>query len=157
MTKQEMVGLYLYDHLLGAEVATGILKKYAKSEKNTHNKELLIKMSEQIESEKNLLTKISENYPKNFRLRTRNFILGNLAKFASMMRIWLFVKVPLRRVEILDILISGVNGKICLWKAIDPSILAPYNTRPEELINRAKGQLDNLSKIHHQYSVSLFS
>jgi hypothetical protein len=139
----DLLAIYLQDHLAGSTFGTELARRIRNENEGTELGEYLARVTREIEEDRAALTSIMDaldvhaNPLKNTLFWTAEKALrlkpnGSLTSYT-----------PLSRVLELESLISGVNGKLALWQAL--RVIAERDTRLDparldELAARATAQ-----------------
>lgn len=131
---------YLNDHLGGAQIAVQILERMRDQQKNSHYREFSAALLPQIEADDRVLRSLIEK-------------IGASQSTLKQAGGWLTEKLgrlklgdagsDIETFESLELLVVGIHGKLCLWKALDvASGLDPRLSGVDfkELIRRAEEQ-----------------
>jgi hypothetical protein len=157
MFSSKLVPIYLNDHLAGSTAGHDLTARSAKSNEGTELGEFLSDLVGQIEADKAMLEDVMARlHVKHDQVK---LTAGWLAEKAGRLKLngRLLEYSPLSRVIELEGLITGVNGKLALWRALAHA--APGEPRIADidfvqLIARAEEQLGGLWE-HHARAVEL--
>jgi hypothetical protein len=157
MFSSELLPIYLNDHLTGSTIGRELAQRAAKSNEGTELGDFLQDLAAQIAADRAQLEDVMA------RLDVQRDVLkvsaGWLGEKIGRLKLngRLLDYSPLSRVVELEALISGVNAKLALWRAL--AINAPQEPRIAEidftqLVARAEEQLAGLWA-HHGRAVEL--
>ena len=143
-----LLGIYLNDHLAGATAGVEISRRTAGSNNGTEFGEDLAELAKSIEADRDALRQVMQRFgvaPNSaktalVRLAERT---GRLVKLNG--RILSYS--PLSRVEELEILRIGVEGKLALWRTLKETRGTDQRLEGvdlDELVARAERQRDQL-------------
>jgi hypothetical protein len=157
MFSSKLVPIYLNDHLAGSTAGHDLTARSAKSNEGTELGAFLSDLVGQIEADKAMLEDVMARlHVKHDQVK---LTAGWLAEKAGRLKLngRLLEYSPLSRVIELEGLITGVNGKLALWRALAQA--APGEPRIADidfvqLIARAEEQLAGLWE-HHARAVEL--
>jgi hypothetical protein len=152
---QNLLAIYLQDHLAGATVGVELARRAASENAATALGEILESLKDEIEDDRaslNTIMSVLEISPDRLKNAAgwagekagRLKLNGRLTSYS-----------PLSPVVELEALIAGVNGKRALWRALrrladdDPRLQAD---QLEELLARADRQLETLWSVHSEAS-----
>ncbi|WP_051174060.1 hypothetical protein [Amycolatopsis orientalis] len=145
-----LLGIYLNDHLAGATAGTELAKRLAGAERGHRGEAVLSRLADEIADDRNaLLTCMAALEVPVRQYKTIAAWAGEkLARLKPNGR--LVSRSPLSRVEELEMLRLGVEGKAAGWRTLraragtDPRLDAG---RLDDLIDRARRQIDELEEL----------
>jgi hypothetical protein len=151
----ERLATYLNDHLAGSSAGLDLARRIAGDNRGSAYGTEVGKIADEIAGDRAALEDVMD------RLGVRRDQLRLLAAWGAE-RIrrtipwsWVFDRAGLGRLEELELLSGGVNGKLSLWQALD-------ETRPlrdvdfAALADRARSQLDRLEALRRQAAGEAF-
>jgi hypothetical protein len=156
MFSSDLLPIYLNDHLAGSTIGRELARRAAGSNQGTELGDFLADLAAQIEADRAQLEDVMTRL--DVHVDTMKVTAGWLAEKVGRLKLngRLLEYSPLSRVVELEALISGVNGKLALWRAL--AIAAPQEPRIAEvdfvqLIARAEEQLAGLWD-HHSHAIA---
>ncbi|MDK9499585.1 hypothetical protein QEZ40_005010 [Streptomyces katrae] len=156
----ELLGVYLNDHLAGANAGTELLRRAARTHRGTALGPPLAALAEEVAEDLESLRAVMAGLgvPES---RGRA-ALGRLAEKAGRLKLngRLFTRSPLSDVLELEAMRLGVEGKACMWRALQA--LADRGARVDgarmhELLRRAERQIGILETLRGERSVQVFA
>jgi hypothetical protein len=134
---------YLHDHLAGSVVISEMLSA-ALAHEDVRDRDFLQRLYEQISDERTQLADLCD------RIGDKESVVKNISAWAAEKIARLKVSAshaPLRHLEFLDTLLTGVRGKLGLWQVMEsasPGTFAPLDL--PALIKRAEYQLMEITR-----------
>ena len=142
---------YLQDHRAGAEMGSDLARRLAGENRGTPYEDVLVGLAQDIEQDVALLEDIMARYDVDkAKLKTSGAnVAEKLARLKPNDQLTGYS--PLSRLLELEVLRSGVQGKLGLWDAL--AEIAPYDNRLDEdeivaCVARAEAQLAALREQH---------
>lgn len=144
----ELLHLYLNDHLAGAVAGTELARRAAAENEGTEFGAFLTDLAQEIEVDRLALEALMETLGAS-----RDLLKGGTAWLAEKLgRLKLNGQLtgysPLSRLLELELLASGVEGKLCLWRALQV-VLGP-STQLGDLVERGERQRAGLEDWHRR-------
>ncbi|MFD0354036.1 hypothetical protein ACFVHW_09835 [Streptomyces sp. NPDC127110] len=156
----ELLGIYLNDHLTGASAGTELLRRAARSHRDTALGPPLAALAREVAEDRESLRAVMAGLgvPES---RGRA-ALGRLAEKAGRLKLngRLFTRSPLSDVLELEAMRLGVEGKACMWRTLQA--LADRGARVDgarlhELVLRAERQIRILETLRGERSAQVFA
>lgn len=140
MTDARLLATYLNDHLAGSTVGVELARRAAGSNSGTPYGRALAKLADEIEEDRATLEKIIDDLDlgKDRVKVTLAWTGEKLGRLKLNGRLLSYS--PLSRLEELEILSLGVEGKLLLWKALRETLGSKSRVDLDELIMRARSQ-----------------
>jgi hypothetical protein len=155
---QELLGIYLNDHLAGATSGTELARRVASSGQEVADGELLRRLADDIGSDRQDLLAIMAA----LQIPVRWYKVGAawIAEKAGRVKLngRLFTRSPLSSLEELELLRLGVEGKAAGWRTLRELARSDRRLDParlDELIARARDQAGLLEELRVQAAASL--
>jgi hypothetical protein len=155
---QELLGIYLNDHLVGATSGTELARRVASSGQEVADGELLRRLADDIGSDRQDLLDIMAA----LQIPVRWYKVGAawIAEKAGRVKLngRLFTRSPLSSLEELELLRLGVEGKAAGWRTLRELARSDRRLDParlDELIARARDQAGLLEELRVQAAASL--
>jgi hypothetical protein len=155
---QELLGIYLNDHLAGATSGTELARRVASSGQEVADAELLRRLADDIGSDRQDLLAIMAA----LQIPVRWYKVGAawIAEKAGRMKLngRLITRSPLSSLEELELLRLGVEGKAAGWRTLREMARSDRRLDParlDELIARARDQAGLLEELRVQAAASL--
>jgi hypothetical protein len=155
---QELLGIYLNDHLAGATSGTELARRVASSGQEVADGELLRRLADDIGSDRQDLLAIMAA----LQIPVRWYKVGAawLAEKAGRVKLngRLVTRSPLSSLEELELLRLGVEGKAAGWRTLRELARSDRRLDParlDELIARARDQAGLLEELRVQAAASL--
>lgn len=140
MTDARLLATYLNDHLAGSTVGVELARRAAGSNSGTPYGRALAKLADEIEEDRATLEKIIDDLDLG-KDRVKVTLAWTGEKFGRLkLNGRLLSYSPLSRLEELEILSLGVEGKLLLWKALRETLGSKSRVDLDELIMRARSQ-----------------
>jgi|HubBroStandDraft_6_1064221.scaffolds.fasta_scaffold45449_2 hypothetical protein len=141
----ESLATYLADHLSGAQIAIELLEAMRDQHDDPSFREFATALLPEIQADDETLHSIAEkigSHPSAIKQAG-----GWLLEKATRLKLGHTGSTDFAMFESLELLAVGIQGKLCLWKALqaaarNDSRLGEYNL--DQLINRAKEQYDRV-------------
>ncbi|MEU6312686.1 hypothetical protein [Streptomyces sp. NPDC047014] len=154
------LGIYLNDHLTGANGGVELLRRAARAQRNGPYGASLESLAEDVAQDRASLRTLMADLDVPV-LRARA-VLGRVAERAGLLKLngRLLSRSPLSDVLELEAMLVGVEGKAACWRSLrglartDPRIDA---AAMDELIRRAEQQIRTLEALRSAAAVSLFT
>ena len=146
-TQQELLAIYLTDHLAGAAAGSRRMRRLAKAERDAEDGPLLARIADEIESDRLALRSMLAD--EGIRLRWYKSAAARIAEAIGLLKVngSVFHRSPLTSVLELELMRMAVTGKLSLWTALSDTGLADrYDI--DGLIDRAASQLVDLEAAH---------
>jgi hypothetical protein len=148
--KDEMLGLYLNDHLAGATAGVELAKRMAGENHDPAGRQEMARLAEEINEDREALIEVlaTLDLPR----RQYKAWLGWLGEKAARLKLngRVLTRSPLSRVVELEALRLGIEGKASVWRTLrnraeaDPRL---DTDRFERLIDRARQQADQVEDL----------
>jgi hypothetical protein len=156
---QRYLPIYLNDHLAAAVGAVQLARRVAKANRDSGYGEALARLAEEINEDRRTL----QSLLKALDVRGDPIkIIASLSaeKFGRLkLNGSLLSYSPLSRMEELEILLLGVNGKAVLWRALRDSIAGDPRVKDfdfDELIKRANSQRQRIEGLRRRAAAEVF-
>jgi hypothetical protein len=141
----EPLAIYINDHLGGAQVALESLKIMREQHDDPKFREFAERLLPEIQADHEILRSLSERTSSgpSVTKQAGGWLIEKLAR----LKLGHAGSTNFEMFESLELLVLGIHGKLCLWKALQAaskldSRLREYNF--EELVNRAQLQYDKV-------------
>jgi hypothetical protein len=117
---EDLMGAYLSDHLAGSVAAVDLIEKLRDQNEGTPLAAYMAELKPQIESDQEVLKQLIERIgePKNPVKQAGGWVLEKLTRLRFDERVTR--SVDLSRLLELEMLAVGIEGKLCLWRALRP-------------------------------------
>jgi hypothetical protein len=149
------LGTYLNDHLAGATVGTRLARRAAKENRDSDYGRVLERLAEEIAEDRATL----EGLMKQLKVRKDRVKAFTPAVAETLGRLKLNEELtsysPLSRLEELELLSLGVEGKLAMWRALRPNLDAAADF--DELIARATSQRRRLERLRVKAAAETFA
>jgi hypothetical protein len=134
--KDTLLGIYLNDHLAGATGGVELIQRLARAEKDWSGGETLRQLAAEVKVDRQTLLKIMADL--EVKVRRYKTVAAWTAEKAGRLKLngHLVTRSPLARLEELEIMRLGVEGKAACWRTL--------RTRAEDDPRLDKAQLDDL-------------
>jgi len=145
----EMLAIYLSDHLAGATGASKSMRRLADAERESPYAETLERMAREIEEDRMTLLSIIE--AQGIEPHWYKAAMARVGEALGMLKTngTLFKRSPLSSLVELEAMRMGVTGKLELWSSLKSTSLAGKHDF-DMLIDRANRQLHQLELVHTQ-------
>jgi hypothetical protein len=146
---EDRLSIYLNDHLAGATAAASLARRAAGNNRSTGYGDVLEALAEEIEDDRRTLVAVMERLSVGQdRVKV---VLGWGAEKVGRLKLngELLGYSPLSRLEELEALSLGVEGKLALWKALDRTLGSDPRLQDvdfDELVERARSQRRRLER-----------
>jgi hypothetical protein len=148
------IGTYLNDHLAGSTVGMRLARRAAKENRDSEYGTVLERLAEEIEEDRATL----QDLMKHLKVRRDPVKALTPAVAETLGRLKLNDELtgysPLSRLEELELLSLGVEGKLAMWRALRPNLEAPVDF--DELIARATSQRRRLERLRVKAAAETF-
>ena len=154
---QDLLAIYLNDHLVGATAGANLAHRLAQAEGGEVGAELARLDREIAEDRDDLLHMMSE---LGLEARRYKVALGWMAEKAGRLKSngHLVRRSPLSTVLELETLRMGVLGKLSGWKALEAAVTdPPLVAKLQRLRGRAEEQLATLADLHRRVAHDVFA
>jgi hypothetical protein len=141
MSKNGLLATYLQDHLAGATVGVELARRAASSNRDSSYGRVLAELAREIEEDRDTLEKIIGDLDvgKDHLKVTLAWTGEKLGRLKLNGRLLSYS--PLSRLEELELLSLGVEGKLLLWRALRETLeVRVAGVDLDELIKRARSQ-----------------
>jgi hypothetical protein len=140
MNDERLLATYLNDHLAGSTVGVELARRAAGSNSGTPYGRVLAKLATEIEEDRATLEKIIDDldFGKDRVKVTLAWTGEKLGRLKLNGRLLSYS--PLSRLEELELLSLGVEGKLLLWKSLRETLGGKSRVDLDELIMRARSQ-----------------
>jgi len=156
----DLLAIYLQDHLAGATVGVELSRRIARSNRDSALGEALTEIAEEIESDRAALVDVMERLsvgPDRLKL-TASWTAEKAGRLKLNGRLRTYS--PLSRLEELELLSLGVEGKLALWQTLRRVAGAEPRLSDvdfDALIERARGQRRKLERRRRAAADEAFS
>jgi len=157
---EDLMGAYLSDHLAGSVAAIDLIQKLRDQNEGTPLAAFMAELKPQIESDQEVLKQLIERIgePKNPVKQAGGWVLEKLTRIRFDEKVTR--SVDLSRLLELEMLAVGIEGKLCLWRALRPLADARPDLADldlEELISHAEQQRRGVEGHRVEAAVQAFS
>jgi hypothetical protein len=154
-----LLGIYLNDHLAGATAGMELARRCAARNRGSDTGRRLARISGEIEEDREQLRAVMRELGagENVAKTTLAWIAERTGRLKLNGRLLSYS--PLSRVEELEALRIGVEGKLALWRALKETRAADPRLRGidlDELARRAEGQRDELERMRLEAASEAF-
>jgi hypothetical protein len=157
--RDKLLGIYLNDHLAGAVGGAELAQRLATADRHRQTGRVLEQLASEIVEDRIALLDIMATLRLPIR-RYKTWAAWTVEKIARLkLNGHLLTRSPLSRVIELEVLRLGVEGKAACWRTL--RALARWDRRLDtaqldELIHRARRQIDQLEQLRVQATVEAF-
>lgn len=158
-SEQTLLGIYVNDHLAGAVAGSGLARRLAGAERDWSGAEALARVAREIEEDRLALVDIMATLDIPVR-RYKTWAAGMVEKAARLkLNGRLLARSPLSRLEELEIMRLGVEGKAAGWRTLRTR--AENDSRLDsgaldKLIDRASRQVEELERLRVRAAAEVF-
>lgn len=157
--KEELLGIYLNDHLAGATAGTELVKRLSRAEAHRPEGETLRRLATEIAEDRQAL--LDNMAMLNIQARQYKAWLGWTAEKLSRVKPnrHVLTRSPLSRVVELETMRLGVEGKLASWRILRTRAAADTRLdadRLDELISRAERQITVLEQLRIRSATEAF-
>jgi len=154
-----LLGIYLNDHLAGATAGVELARRCAGRNRGSDSGRRLAKISREIEEDREQLRAVMRKLAagENVAKTTLAWIAERTGRLKLNGRLLSYS--PLSRVEELEALRLGVEGKLALWRALKETRATDPRLKGidlDELARRAEGQRDELESMRLEAASQAF-
>ena len=158
-TKIDYLSTYLQDHRAGAAMGVNLAQRLADENVKTPYEDFLMQLAQQIEQDVETLESIMETFgvDRSTMKETGAKIGEKLGRLKPNEHLASYS--PLSRVQELEMLRSGVQGKLALWDSLFEISDLDHRLDADQLralIDRAESQLAGLREHHRMAAVEAF-
>jgi len=154
-----LLGVYLNDHLAGSVVGSNLARRLATNESASESSEILRRLADEIAADREDLADMMKAL--DVPIRRYKTWAARMAERVGRLKLngRLLTRSPLSRVEELEAMRLGVEGKAAGWRTLRS--LADTDSRLDaarldELKARARKQIDDLERLRVQAAVEVF-
>ncbi|HEY7043252.1 MAG TPA: hypothetical protein VH419_06250 [Nocardioidaceae bacterium] len=159
-SSQDLLALYLNDHLLGASGGVELFRRAARGQSGDAARTRLEVLTRDVEQDRDALVDLMKQL--DVRPARHRVALGWLGEKVGRLKLngSLLSRTPLTDLVELEYLRLGVEGKLAGWEAVEVAAGADHRidlARVEELQQRAKDQLEALEELRREAARHAFA